>query len=441
MSETQRSPELWRQLKATVDVLLQVSNGQSGSAAMDAVPPHLRGAVQALAFHAWRNQGRSTAIRSLLAKKPPAPHADALLCLALGLLSNDADASYNAFTLVNQTVEAAKQCPRTRPQANFINACLRRYLREAPQLLAEADRRLEARWNHPLWWIKKVQQDHPDRWEAVLTAANRHPPMTLRVNLRKVTSAQYALSLQTAGIEVSNAYGACIELAKPVAVTQLPGFQEGWVSVQDGAAQVAATLLLEAATPQERPRILDACAAPGGKTAHLLELVEADVLALEIDPTRAQRIEQTLNRLGLTATVLCADAAEPPTWWDGRPFDYILLDAPCTASGIVRRHPDIRWLRRPTDVAQLAAEQRRILKGLWPLVKEGGRLLYCTCSIFRVEGDEQVKAFLDNNKDARLLQSPGHLIPAAVPTPSVMADNQIGDHDGFFYALFEKTRV
>ncbi|CAM8634212.1 Sun tRNA and rRNA cytosine-C5-methylases [Comamonadaceae bacterium] len=265
--------------------------------------------------------------------------------------------------------------------------------------------------------------------------------MTLRVNLRKVTSAQYALSLQTAGIEVSNAYGSCIELAKPVAVTQLPGFQEGWVSVQDGAAQVAATLLLESATPQERPRILDACAAPGGKTAHLLELVEADVLALEIDPTRAQRIEQTLNRLGLTATVLCADAAEPPTWWDGRPFDYILLDAPCTASGIVRRHPDIRWLRRPTDVAQLAAEQRRILKGLWPLVKEGGRLLYCTCSIFRAEGDEQVKAFLDNNKDARLLQSPGHLIPAAVPTPSVMADNQIGDHDGFFYALFEKTRV
>jgi 16S rRNA (cytosine967-C5)-methyltransferase len=211
------------------------------------------------------------------------------------------------------------------------------------------------------------------------------------------------------------------------------------VSVQDGAAQMAARLLLGEQTFHERPRILDACAAPGGKTAHLLELCDAEVIALEIDPVRAKRIHQTLNRLELQASVVCADAATPQTWWDGKPFDRILLDAPCTASGIVRRHPDIRWLRRESDVAQLALTQKKLLAALWPLLNIGGRLLYCTCSVFQAEGAKQAQSFLDNNKDALILPSPGHLLPQNSHEGMEVPDNLISEHDGFFYALFEKT--
>jgi 16S rRNA (cytosine967-C5)-methyltransferase len=406
---------------------------------MESVPENLRAATQALSFHAWRHKGRAVALRSLMANKPPAAPADALLCLALGLLSDPDQTSYDTFTLVNQTVEAAKRSAKTKQQAHFINACLRRFLREAPNLLATVAVRAEARWNHPLWWIKQIQKDHPQQWERILTAANRHPPMTVRVNVRKMEPVAYQQALDAAGIQVLRASGSLMELAQPVPVHSLPGFAQGWVSVQDGAAQMAAHLLLRDTAQVSRPRVLDACAAPGGKTAHILELVDADVTALELDPLRARRIEQTLSRLELKAHVLCADAADVGRWWDERLFDLILLDAPCTASGINRRHPDVRWLRRPGDIEQLAAEQRRILSALWPTLRKGGRLLYCTCSVFKAEGDEQVTAFLENNTDARLLASPGHLIPAASSAEAVLADNHPGDHDGFFYALFEKT--
>jgi 16S rRNA (cytosine967-C5)-methyltransferase len=219
----------------------------------------------------------------------------------------------------------------------------------------------------------------------------------------------------------------------------LPGFAAGHVSVQDAAAQVAATLLLQgmdAATPW---RILDACAAPGGKTGHLLELSpHAQVLALDVDAARCERIHQNLQRLGLTAQVVAADAGQPASWWDGVMFDAILLDAPCTASGIVRRHPDVRWLRRPTDSEQLARIQAMLLKALWPLVKPGGRLLYCTCSIFKAEGDQTVQAFLQRNTDALMQPSPGHLIPGQPPFGLPVEDNPLGEHDGFYYALLEK---
>ena len=212
----------------------------------------------------------------------------------------------------------------------------------------------------------------------------------------------------------------------------------GWVSVQDAAAQLAAPLLLGGYSASGSWRILDACAAPGGKTGHLLELVDTEVVALEIDPRRAKRIEENAKRLGIRPKVQIADAAEVNTWWDGRPFNLILLDAPCTASGIVRRHPDIRWLRREGDVVQLAETQARLLRALWPLVLPGGRLLFCTCSIFRAEGDDQVQAFLANNTDASLLPSPGHLRPKSGAESGLVTDNPLGDHDGFFYALFEK---
>ena len=237
--------------------------------------------------------------------------------------------------------------------------------------------------------------------------------------------------------------GQCgLVLGKAMAVSQIPGFADGLVSVQDAAAQLAAPLLL--GSPQAhgaavtRLRVLDACAAPGGKTAHLLELSDAHVTALDIDPARCVRIEQTLQRLGLQARIITADAGKPEQWWDVTLFDAILLDAPCTASGIVRRHPDIRWLRRETDVAQLAEIQRNLLNTLWKLVKPGGRLLYCTCSVFKAEGADQVQTFLAHHTDALLLPSPGHLMPRFAANPEGVPDNSPDDHDGFFLALLEK---
>jgi 16S rRNA (cytosine967-C5)-methyltransferase len=210
--------------------------------------------------------------------------------------------------------------------------------------------------------------------------------------------------------------------------------------VQDAAAQRAAPLLLAGLQIPvgRRLRVLDACAAPGGKTAHLLEAVDADVVALDVDPQRCRRIEDTLARLGLQAKVVAADAADVPAWWDGVPFDAVLLDAPCTASGIVRRHPDVRWLRRPTDLPNLAAQQQRLLEALWPVVRPGGQLLYCTCSVFREEGERRIQAFVTHNRAAVLRPAPGHLLPRHRGNGQGVRDNPEGDHDGFFYALLAR---
>ena len=429
---------LWRQLSATAGVVLSVGEGASGTAAVDKVPTDLRPGVQALAFHVWRNLGRAQALRKKLASRAPPPAADALLCVALALAWSDADAPYDMFTLVNQTVEAAKRSAATKAQASFVNACLRRFLRERDVLVAATDADPVAFWNHPAWWIKRLQLERPGQWREILQAANRHAPMTLRVNVRKTSPSDYLASLQQAGIAASEGLDAAIVLERPVGVQHLPGFEQGLVSVQDAAAQMAAPLLLQGLAAGAGLRILDACAAPGGKTGHLLELTDGEVLALEIDPARTTRIGQNLARLGLQATVVTADAARPQDWWDGQLFDGILLDAPCTASGIVRRHPDVRWLRRESDIAQLAETQKRMLKTLWGLLRPGGRLLYCTCSLFQAEGAGQVQTFLTHNTDAVLLPSPGHLMPRSVAKGEVVPDNESCDHDGFYYALLQK---
>lgn len=437
MNDEQRLP-LWRQLQAVTQVLHAIRQGQSGTAALAEVAPALRPGVQALSFEVLRSLGRAQALRKLLASRNPPPAVDALLCTALALLWRPQDASYDAFTLVNQTVECAKRTPALKAQASFVNACLRRFVREREVLVAQTDQDPVARWNHPAWWIKQLQSDWPDQWQAILAAADQHAPMVLRVNARQGTPAQYLEKLSEVGIPASLIGAHGVLLASACAVQHLPGFEQGWVSVQDSAAQLAAPLLLSGLTPVDGLRVLDACAAPGGKTAHLLELSQAQVTALDVDPLRCVRIHQTLARLGLHAQVLAADAADVSAWWDGTPFDAILLDAPCSAAGIVRRHPDIRWLRRQTDIAQLAAIQARLLHTLWPLVKPGGRLLYCTCSVFRQEGAQQVAAFLANHSDAKMLSSPGHLLPHGVPQGATPADNPIGDHDGFYYALLHK---
>jgi 16S rRNA (cytosine967-C5)-methyltransferase len=429
---------LWRQLQATATVVQAVRGGHSGTAAMEAVAGPLRPGVQALAFHVWRNLGRAQALRRQLAPRSPPPAVDALLCTALALAWSDEGAPYDAFTLVNQTVEAAKRNPATRAQGNFVNACLRRFLRERDSLVALTSADPVAEWNHPQWWIERVQKDHPQHWQQLLQAANAQAPMTLRPNVRQTSRDDYLARLQQAGLAAQADGPTAITLDHAVSVQRLPGFETGAVSVQDGAAQMAAPLLLQGLAGQTSLRILDACAAPGGKTGHLLELTNAAVTALDVDPVRCQRIHDNLSRLRLQASVLTADAAHPAAWWDGQPFDAILLDAPCTASGIVRRHPDVRWLRRETDVAQLASIQRQMLAALWPILKPGGFLLYCTCSVFCAEGRDQVQTFLAHNKDARLMPSPGHLMPRTRTKMDSIPDNETRDHDGFFYALLQK---
>ena len=432
---------LWRQLQGAASVLLAVRDGQSMTPALDDVDAALRPGVQALAFHALRWLGRAEALRQQLAKRPPPPEADALLCVALALCCSEGDTPYTAHTLVDQAVEAAKRSEATQHQASFINGCLRRFLREQPELMALSNKSPQAVWNHPQWWIDRVRKDHPAQWQAILQANNSQAPLILRINPRKTTQADYLHALAMAGINADpvGAHGVILMSAR--SVPSLPGFAQGHFSVQDAAAQLAAPLLLDdlkAGEGRARLNILDACAAPGGKTAHLLELANADVTALDIDPRRCQRIGQNLQRLGLQAHIVAGDAGRPADWWDGHLYDGILLDAPCTASGIVRRHPDVRWLRRETDIAQLAEIQARLLRTLWPLLQPGGRLLYCTCSVFRAEGSAQVQAFLARHTDALLRPSPGHLIPQQTTLHGAVSDNPSGDHDGFFYALLEK---
>lgn len=441
MNQTVQAPPLWQLLQHSAAALQAVAAGKSLTAQLTGVPAALRPGVQALSFQVMRQWGRAKALRVLLASRKPPPAVDALLCCALALAWDDAQAPYPSHTLVSQTVEAARRQRQTQAQASFINACLRRFLREREALVAQTEADPQARWNHPLWWIARLQHDHPQHWSLLLERAQQAAPMTLRVNLQRGTVAQYQQRLLAAGLGAGLAVGPCgVQLAQAVPVHQLPGFDVGDVSVQDAAAQVAAPLLLQGLPERPGLRVLDACAAPGGKTGHLLEMrPDAQVLALEIDAQRCARIHQNLERLSVQARVLQADASDPQQWWDGQAFDAILLDAPCTASGIVRRHPDVRWLRRPEDSAQLAQTQQALLERLWPLLAPGGRLLYCTCSLFRTEGDEVLAAFLRRNTEARLLPSPGHLVPSVVPVGLSLGDNGLGEHDGFYYALLEKT--
>ena len=439
---------LWQQLAAVAQALQMILSGQSGTAALAAVPVRLRPGVQALLFQVLRQLGRAQALRKQLAPKAPPAKVDALLCTALALAWDTDQAPYEPFTLVNQTVEAAKRGSLLR-QAGFLNACLRRFLRERDALVAATDNDSLARWSHPRWWLERLKKDHPQDWQRILAANNAQAPMSLRVNKQKTTPEQYQKALAAIDIESTlfGQHGVQLVRAQPVHV--LPGFSEGVVSVQDGAAQMAAPLLLQGLDLSLPLQVLDACAAPGGKTAHLLEFAGAtspiQVTALEVDAQRSERIHDTLQRTGLQdhAKVIVADAGQPAQWWQqangGQQFDAILLDAPCTASGIVRRHPDVRWLRRESDVDQLAAIQAQILDALWPLLKTGGRMLYCTCSVFKAEGDEQVQAFLARNTQAQLLPSPGHLIPGITAQTDVLPDNGAGDHDGFFYALLQKN--
>ena len=434
------APPLSTQLHWTAHCVRSVEQGRSLSDVLPQVPSALRPGVQALTFASLRQLGAAHAVGRRLVQRSPAPPVAALLHSALALMLDDPQGQrYAPHTLVDQAVEAAKASRGTRMQAGFLNACLRRFLREREALCAGLDADPVGHWNHPLWWVERVQRDHPDHWQAMLAASNQPGPMTLRVNRRRVSRDGYRQTLQDAGLVAEPVGDDGLVLATPQPVDRLPGFARGHCSVQDGAAQLAAGLLLEGCDWPAQARVLDACAAPGGKTAHLLERADLDLLALDVDARRCERIHDNLRRLGLRAEVQCADAAQPAVWWDGRPFDGILLDAPCTASGIVRRHPDVRWLRRAADVDQLVTIQRQLLEALWPLLRPGGRLVYCTCSVFKAEGADQVAAFLGRHTDAVLRPSPGHLRPGNVGGTGGLPDNVPGGYDGFFYACIDKA--
>jgi len=390
--------------------------------------PQARGAMQDISYRTMRHLGRADAlITSMTSKQPEPALLHGLLCCALALISDPAESEdkmpYNAFTVVDQAVTAANADPMIAHAKGMVNAVLRRFLRERDTLLAQVMRNPVAQWNYPSWWIDAAKATYPSNWQALLNAGNALPPLTLRVNRRKTDVTTYLQTLTAAGIAATEIGPDAIRLAQALPVQQIPGFAEGLASVQDAAAQLAAPML----ELQDGMRVLDACAAPGGKTCHMLECADVDMLAIDSDATRLTRITENLQRLQLRAELKTGDAALRD-WWDGQPFDRILADVPCTASGIVRRHPDIRWLRRKGDSTQLARLAQQILDNLWSMLKPGGKLLLVTCSYWPQESEAQAAAFATRTKAIRL-PAPGQLQPA---------NNSEQDQDALFYALFEK---
>ncbi len=399
-------------------IVARVMEGQSlADGALERVPAARRPAVQDIVYGTLRRYGEGDALLAPLLRNPPYPVIRALMLCALHRLATWTDAPH---TVVHQAVEAAGQLEEGRYKG-LVNGVLRNYLRQQEALQQELANQPAARLWHPDWWLEKLQASHPEHWEALVAADNGPPPMGLRVNLRQGSTAAYLERLEAAGISGRLQGEAGILLHKPVPVSQLPDFASGAVSVQDLGAQRAAELL----APAPGSRVLDACAAPGGKTAHLLERAELELTALDLDPLRCRQIEANLSRLGLAARVRCGDASRPQAWGkQPQSFDAILADVPCSASGVVRRHPDAKWLRQPQDILKFAYTQRRILERLWPALQPGGKLLYATCSVFPEENGEQVAKFLSRTPDARL-QTEEQWLPDA-------------EHDGFYYALLHK---
>ena len=417
-----RSANLEQALYAAGDAVAQVRAGRSLSDALERLETgsSLGAAVQDLAYGTLRNLGLLDALLAELLRKPVKPALHALLLAALYQLRARPRTSH---TTVDQAVRAVS---RLEPAAKGLaNAVLRNYLREADALVARCDSDT-AHYSYPQWWIDRVRAAWPQHWESVLNAGNLHPPMTLRVNRRRLTAEQYLAKLGERGIKGELVGAQAILLERPLPIESVPGFAAGEVSIQDAGAQLAAPLL------DVRPgmRVLDACAAPGGKAGHILELADCALTALDNDPARVPRISDNLARLGFSARVVCGDCASPAGWSDGGLFDRILLDAPCTASGVVKRHPDIKWLRRESDIAQLAATQSRMLDALWQQLAPGGKLLYATCSVFPQENAQTIDFFLARSNGAR------HLPLAGLEGGQLLPDAR---HDGFFYALLEKN--
>jgi 16S rRNA (cytosine967-C5)-methyltransferase len=421
----------------------RVLEGATLGAALAAVAPaedsaggRRRALVHELAYGTLRHWGTLEALVRRLATKPFSdPALPCLIAVALYQLEHTRAPS---FAVVDHAVNAAASLarPAAKPLANAI---LRRYLRERDALIAAAREDPVGRWSYPRWWIERVRREFQEEWESILEAGNERPPLALRVN-RRVCSRESLLARFTqAGVASSAGGSEGILVEAPRPVSQLPGYDEGAFSVQDLGAQLAAPLL----TPEPGMRVLDACAAPGGKTTHLAEIADVEIVALDSDDGRLARLHENLARLphgGARVDVRLGDAGIPATWWDGRPFDRILADVPCTASGTVRRHPDGKWLRRESDLGRFARTQARLLAALWPCLAGGGRMLYATCSVFRDENEAQIEAFLAEHPSAlreTLTFAPDVAVCGGQLLPSL--PGACHNQDGFFYAVLGKA--
>jgi 16S rRNA (cytosine967-C5)-methyltransferase len=429
-------------LAAAARVVEEVASGRSADAALAAADQGPdRAAVRAIALGTVRWYLRLTPAIEALLERPAALSAPLRALLAVA--AHQVEYSRNAPEMsVHAAVDAARLLKAERA-TGLVNAVLRRFVGERAALFDRIDEQLPAHTAHPSWLIDALQAAWPKHWAAILDANNRHPPLTLRVDLTRTDRASYLGQLKSAGIDALEIQwlNSAVTLTRPLPVTRIPGFAEGLVSVQDAGAQLAAPLL--AVSPGMR--VLDACAAPGGKTAHLLELLgpEGDLTAVDIDAGRAALIEENLARTGRRARVVAADLREPERFWDGRPFERILIDAPCSSTGVIRRHPDIKLLRRPSDVAAFALTQKEILAAAARLLAPGGRLLYSTCSLLPAENGDVVSAFLTGEGGFRLAQMPaaGVLAPGALdlsPGVQLLPGAEAGT-DGFYYACLEKT--
>jgi 16S rRNA (cytosine967-C5)-methyltransferase len=407
-----------------------------------------RGLLRALCYDSIRWYIRLDTLLGRLLDRPNQSLDPDIRALAIVGLCQLLYTDIPAHAAVAETVAATRLLGQPRA-AGFINAILRRCQREQARLLQEIDRDPAIRSAHPRWLVEKLRADWGDRAFDILTANNQRPPFWIRVNRLRANAANYRAQLQASqiGIAASLFEDTALLLDKAMDVGELPGFDDGLVSVQDAAAQLAAHLL----GPQPGERILDACAAPGGKTGHLLELAPelAALTAVDVSPERLVRVTQNLQRLGLSAQLVAGDAAEPAGWWDGRGFDRILLDVPCSATGVIRRHPDIKLLRRAEDVPALAARQSQLLRRLWPLLLPGGRLLYASCSALQAETTAVIADFLAHQPQARDVTAAGlqSLDVTALTVPGGVADGAHGYRiaagtagmDGFYYALLEKS--
>lgn len=415
---------------AASSIVGQVLNGRNLNQVLSEVlnaskdfTPQQRGALQDLCYGTLRYYGQLSCVLDALLSKPVQDiQIRYLLLVSLYQLQYSKAAQH---AVVDFAVQAVRKIS---PAASgLVNAILRNFLRKKEVLLEQASRSEVGRYSYPKWWIDKVKRQYGERAETILLAGNQHPPMTLRVNRRRMKTEEYLKLLAENNIQAQQLEPDAIMLAHPMSVDDLPGFKMGTVSVQDAGAQYAASLL----DVKDGMRVLDACAAPGGKTTHLLELAQLDLYALDKDALRLQRVKENVQRLQFKASLLTGDAAYPAEWWDGKQYQRILADVPCSATGVVRRHPDIKWLRREADIEGFAQQQQEILTALWPLLEAGGKLLYVTCSIFERENQQVINEFLSQNTNAKQIQL------AVVD----MIDGQLLpniQHDGFFYALLHK---
>ena len=421
-------------LAAAAALVARVAAGRSLSAELEragdeavsvprAAQQNSRAALSDLCYGTLRRYGRSQAIVAALSRRPGAadPLVEALLWCAFYALESG---RYAEYTVVDQAARACGLLQRAGAKG-FVNALLRNFLRSRAGIEARLGTDAAARYWHPAWWIERLRTAHPADWEGVLAAGNTHPPMCLRVNARRCGTDAYAARLAAEGLAARRIGDAALLLERPLPVDRLPGFAAGEVSVQDAGAQRAAALL----DLHSGQRVLDACAAPGGKSAHILETADVELTALDVDPARCDDVSRNLTRLGLSADVRAADCGAPEAWWNGVAFDRILADVPCTASGVARRHPDIKWLRRPADVAAFAARQARILDGLWRTLAPGGKLLYVSCSVFPEENGEVIDAFAGRMPGVRRASLADGGPAQWLPVP---------EHDGFFFSLLEK---